>query len=191
VNLTSISGSDVVRAYVEGPQINPAATDVGVGFTTFPRRNQAQTHQVEVELTGAGPHLLTLGFDLGTNLTNPDSDNDGLPDAWEMTYLGTLNGTAASDSDLDGLSNMQEYVLGSNPNLASSGRPATSVASGPGGFVFTFPTILGRTYQPQVSTDLSNWSALGSPMVGDGTSQSVTDPVAGSKRFYRVHVSIP
>ena len=41
----------------------------------------------------------------GTNMNNPDSDNDGLPDGWEVANgLDPLNaGDSAQDSDGDGL----------------------------------------------------------------------------------------
>ena len=192
VNLTNTGPTDTVRAWVEGPQINSAATDVAAtGFSTVLRRNQAQTSQVEVELTGAGPHILTLGFDLGTDLTNPDTDSDGLPDAWEIANFGNLNATASGDADGDGLTNLQEYIFGSDPNNASSGYPLTSVAPTSGGFIFSFPTIAGRNYQPQVSTNLSTWSALGSSVAGDGTTKSATDFTTGPRRFYRLIISLP
>ncbi len=44
-----------------------------------------------------------------------DSDGDGLSDAWELKYFGNLNQTASGDGDEDGLANLQEYQLGTNP----------------------------------------------------------------------------
>lgn len=49
-----------------------------------------------------------------------DSDGDGLPDAWEMAYFGTLAYGANDDPDRDGYSNLQEYLAGSNPMDANS-----------------------------------------------------------------------
>ena len=50
-------------------------------------------------------------------ITEMDSDLDGIDDAWEITYFGS---TAACDPnanpDNDGLTNLQEYQLGTNPN---------------------------------------------------------------------------
>jgi hypothetical protein len=192
VNLTNTGATDTVRAWVEAPQINSDATDVAAtGFTTVLRRNQAQTSQVEVELTGAGPHVVTLGFDLGTDLTNPDTDNDGLPDEWETANFQNLNRDGTGDADSDGLLDRTEFLIGSNPNSASSGQPLTAVSPTTGGFTFSFPTIAGRIYQPQVSTDLVGWSPLGSPIAGDGTTKSATDLTAGPKRFYRLTISLP
>ena len=200
---------DDIRAFLIAPQINGAASDKDLaGFTTVTRRNQAQTHQVEVELTGSGPHFVTLGFDQGTDFTDPmgsDSDLDGIPDAWEMTYNGgdIVSMTHCTDGDSDGLLDIEEYVMGSNPNDASSGpiQPQTSKTAE--GFQVSFPTIYGRVYtvkfrdnlgfaaEPLTTEKLKEGQT--NPINGDGTTKSVTDITAGavSRRFYEVEVSLP
>ncbi len=53
-----------------------------------------------------------------TDSCNGDTDSDGLPDSWENTYFGNLtsqNGTG--DPDGDGMTNYQEYLAGTHPNL--------------------------------------------------------------------------
>ena len=55
-------------------------------------------------------------MDFGGASTNPDSDGDGLPDAWETTYFGGLSRTGLSDADGDGSSDLKEFVSGTNPN---------------------------------------------------------------------------
>lgn len=45
-----------------------------------------------------------------------DSDGDGLPDAWEITWFTNITAYgAADDPDHDGYTNLQEYQAGSNP----------------------------------------------------------------------------
>ncbi|MBT8116651.1 MAG: thrombospondin type 3 repeat-containing protein, partial [Gammaproteobacteria bacterium] len=73
--------------------------------------------------SGAGGNVSkTVSFSLLDN----DSDSDGLPDDWELQYFGNLDQNAAGDYDGDGLSNGQEYGLGTNPaNSDSDGDGAS------------------------------------------------------------------
>lgn len=55
-----------------------------------------------------------------------DADNDGMPDTWEDSYPGTpaFNKASASDAtldfDSDGLTNLREYLAGTNPRQRDS-----------------------------------------------------------------------
>lgn len=50
-----------------------------------------------------------------------DVDLDGLPDSWEMEKFGNLTSqNGQGDADSDGVSNLLEYQLGLNPNLADT-----------------------------------------------------------------------
>jgi hypothetical protein len=51
-----------------------------------------------------------------------DKDEDGLPDWWEARAFGTMNETAATDYDGDGLSNGQELGAGTAAHLADTDR---------------------------------------------------------------------
>ena len=52
-----------------------------------------------------------------TDPLNPDSDGDGLPDGWEVDNLfDPLGDDASGDADGDGLTNLEEYSFGTNPN---------------------------------------------------------------------------
>jgi hypothetical protein len=64
-----------------------------------------------------------------------DSDGDGLPDSWEVQYWGnTTAQNGGGDPDGDGLTNFEEYVLGTDPTTYTS---LNGLASGSGLRVFT------------------------------------------------------
>jgi len=71
-----------------------------------------------------------------------DTDGDGLLDAWEMLYFGNLGQGPDADSDSDGLTNLEEFQLGTNPSdpdTDNDGMPDSwETASG------TNPTVYDR-----------------------------------------------
>jgi hypothetical protein len=203
VALTNTSGSsEIVRASVEvssAGTINPGASDLVTAGTTLLRRNQAQTHQVEVILTGDGPHIISLGFDDGTDTPNPDSDADDLLDSWEISNFGENlnNQTASGDPDGDGVVNFIEMKLGSNPNSsASNGLPVPSVSGLTStDFTITFPTVSGLNYQVVGTENLGEtiWPNIGDQISGDGSIKEITDIFTAppTRKFYKVKISAP
>ena len=63
-------------------------------------------------------------YNRGTDPTDADSDGDGMPDGWEFAYPLACNPTNPLDGTVDyepdGLSNSNEYIWGTNPQLADS-----------------------------------------------------------------------
>ncbi|MDF7801336.1 lamin tail domain-containing protein [Pontiellaceae bacterium B1224] len=60
-----------------------------------------------------------------------DNDQDGIDDAWEISYFNSINnpdGEPGNDFDLDGQSNFDEYISGTNPTNSNS-RFAVTLAS--------------------------------------------------------------
>jgi hypothetical protein len=49
-----------------------------------------------------------------------DANGDGMDDAWEYHYFGTLNVDPNADPDGDGLTNAQEYAAGTDPTKADT-----------------------------------------------------------------------
>jgi hypothetical protein len=57
----------------------------------------------------------------GTDRHDSDTDNDGIPDGWEVAHgLVPVVNDAAQDPDQDGLTNLQEYQRGTNPYNADT-----------------------------------------------------------------------
>ncbi|MGB0792349.1 MAG: sulfatase-like hydrolase/transferase [Opitutales bacterium] len=62
---------------------------------------------------------------------NPsDTDQDGIPDSWEVAYFGSNQTSPDVDSDMDGLSNRLEYRSGTIPTNANSRFAFNSLSAG-------------------------------------------------------------
>ena len=120
---------------------------------------------------------------------NPDSDGDGMLDSWELTYgLGVGINDAAGDADGDGLSNIDEFQLGTHPKSGTSFFKATlaGVPATPGSYQLSWNSVVGKAY-------VIEWTpALGSPFTTvrtvTATAATSTETVtpAGTMGFYRV-----
>ncbi|MCX8496814.1 MAG: S8 family serine peptidase [Akkermansiaceae bacterium] len=123
-----------------------------------------------------------------------DTDNDGLPDWWEIDYFGNLTKTGTQDSDGDRFNNLAEFLSGTSPTNPSSYLAITESFRGTGAaanhFTIGFPSVQDTSYQILWSADLMNWSTLGTTILGTGSLIEVVDQNAlstASKRFYRLY----
>jgi len=126
-----------------------------------------------------------------------DSNADGLPDAWERTYFGTISINPDDDADGDGMSNKLEYLAGTNPTNAFNKLEITAFTTTPDGTntSLTWNSVLTRNYYIQKTTDLASqiWtdSGLGAiPPAASSITRAFTDTSA-TNRFYRVEASRP
>lgn len=131
-----------------------------------------------------------------------DFDQDGIADSWEVA--NQLDPASAADalldSDSDGFTNAAEYALGSNPAVAGTG-PTINFATAGGNFTLTFTATaatgtgydgLTRYYDVETSTNLSTWAGLAgyTEITGAGQPVTVTQPLSGGSRFYRLKVRL-
>lgn len=121
--------------------------------------------------------------------TNPDSDNDGMPDAWESTYgLSVGSNDSGGDLDGDGLTNLQEFQLGTNPRSGTSFFKATLSAAPatPGTYQLTWNSVPGKTYIIEWSPDLTTPFAAFRTVAATAASTTESISHAGTTGFYRV-----
>ncbi|HEX3720733.1 MAG TPA: hypothetical protein VH595_22515 [Verrucomicrobiae bacterium] len=124
----------------------------------------------------------------------------GFP-AWQIQYFGSVTNPAAApnfDADGTGQSNYFKYVAGLNPTNSSSvfAFSITVTSNQPAWKNLVFgPIAAGRTYTPQVETNLSStgWTPLAAlPAVTNGSQVTFTDTNASSQQeFYRINISLP
>lgn len=70
----------------------------------------------EYALANLGQLKAVFSFETATG----DTNQNGLPDVWEMRYFGNLNQNPGDDFDLDGMSNLAEYLAGTDPASADT-----------------------------------------------------------------------
>jgi len=132
-------------------------------------------------------------------VSDADGDNDGLPDWWESQHFGSAQEAAASlDSDGDGFSNLQEFLMKTNPRNAMSGLFSKPVLQAGNSFIFDVATQAGVLYQVEFSSSLGagSWVGSGASFWGNGGDIRVIDPdvlnaPSIARRFYRVKVLTP
>ena len=126
----------------------------------------------------------------------PDSDGDGMADAWELEYFGHLDMDGTGDANANEVSDLDEYIFGNDPRDPIARRPEAMPQRLSGDTIrISFPTVAGRSYQVKYRRLLTGagdtWMNLAGPITGDGQIKSVDDTGAlgSAQRFYRVEVT--
>jgi hypothetical protein len=135
----------------------------------------------------------------GVVVGSGDSDNDGLPDDWELFSLQSLTYNKTADPDGDGASNFAEFKAGTDPLTNTSALHISALQQNPGGSVtLEFPHAANRKYRIEFTENFSTWQhVLNPPLLypNPGTARWTDDGTAtgglGEKCFYRVNVEQP
>jgi len=158
------------------------------------RTNDSANYRVVV--TNAAIFIPGVASQVAVLTVLADTDGDGMPDAWEATYL--LNASdpsdAPQDADGDGLTNLQEYRAGTNPRDNLSYLKIESIESElatSGSMRVSFIAVSNRTYTLQYRDSLlpGNWTRLLD--VASATTNRMmqvvdSPPATISKRYYRL-----
>ncbi|MBT7067777.1 MAG: hypothetical protein HN919_15875 [Verrucomicrobia bacterium] len=128
-----------------------------------------------------------------------DSDVDGITDAWELTYtntIGTFDG--ATDSDLDGALDINEYLAGTDPTDTGSLFRIVAIANVDAtNTMLRWSSETSRLYRIQMVvslTNVPNWVDSGLGLQHAGASNETSKLLygdMGTQRFYRVRAVRP
>ncbi len=131
----------------------PDAGNMFMGWT-----GDLQSALPTLNLTLDKPYSLLANF-------SADSDNDGLPDEWEMAYFHNLDQDPGDDPDHDLRPNLEEYDMHTDPSLppAPDMLRITRLELTNNIAILSISNNTGSRYSIQVATNLSGpWSTIAS-----------------------------
>ncbi len=114
-----------------------------------------------------------------------DTDADGLPDGWERRCFGNLDQIANADTDGDGLTNLREYQLDTDPTRTDSNANGISD-------LYDFEKVWVEDGTPQGGYEMGDnegWNWVSYWYDGDGWSGQAVYPHSGRTWDPLMHVS--
>ena len=183
----SVGGAVVSRYLVF---MDDSATGVTARNNFYQATNlvASSSHSFRIQYELADGRLSPLS-DAGVGVTwAEDLNGDGLPDDWETFYWGPKWSKwpfGNVDSDGDGMTNLEEFMAGTNPRDESSVLK-TKLEVDPLGRRLSWNTQTGFVYQIQSSVDFVEWTNAGSPRYAAGTSDSTLVNMNNGTAYFRI-----
>jgi hypothetical protein len=150
------------------------------------------THSVEVlgrNSAGDWQESPTVSRSWTVSSIPPDSDADGMPDAWELTH--NLDPASADDAPLDpdgdGLSNLSEFIAGTSPRDAASTLALTASSLPDSSIRLSFNAVAGKSYRIDSAPSPNGpWSELTRLSPADSGPVSHDSAISPPNRFFRL-----
>jgi hypothetical protein len=169
-----------------------------VVFTIPVSAQSTSLYQVKLDHVSGSPNGISLfpvrsGDGLVAMANRATSPwEDGISDAWRMQYFGALNdprSQAEVDADGDGLSNFQEFKLGTNP-LDANDDLRLHVSAQAHSVKLRFRTASGKNYRIEGSADLrsGSWTTIQTDVPGTGA--DVELPASGEQHYFYYRVRL-
>jgi subtilisin family serine protease len=126
------------------------------------------------------------------NYTFVDANHNGISDAWEMTYFGSVasNRTMETDTDHDGMTDYAEFIAGTNPtNAASRFWISGGTIQNNRLLQIQWAVATNRLYRVSASKDLKTWLPVtGWLQASNSQIMSYSLMNWSGSQFYRVRV---
>ncbi len=184
--------------YLDGTSMATPHVSGAVAFAAMNFPTETVTQRVQRVLTNAEVIPDLRGWAHNGRRLNlqrmVDTDGNGLPDWWELEYFGHLTGTDPNaDPDHDGMSNLAEWIAGTNPtNAASCLRASVVSATNSNGVVVNWSSVTGKLYWLARSTNLETGfsTVVATNIAATAPTNIFTDTTAlpGNPSFYRIGV---
>lgn len=132
-----------------------------------------------------------------------DTNDNRMDDRWELQYFGDLTQAAGADPDRDGISNLKEYIKGTNPTDYFNGeRPTLEIVGGdnqigePGSFLAKPLTVRIRNAAGQSLKDapvlfVASDGSGGLALVPSGPPQPILNARADLNGEAKIYRSLP
>jgi len=122
-----------VSGYLVYRDGQPIETEQPIRGTTFTDTNlpDGEEFTYQVRAFDFAGNLSPMGGEIFVTTVAADTDQDGLPDEWELKYFGEDPSAPADDADGDGQTNLQEFQAGTDPtNFYNGIDPVTEALHG-------------------------------------------------------------
>jgi glycosidase len=200
------AGKRVFNAYIQGRQVltnfDIFAAAGGANLpVTLVFTNAVTNSQLQILFTPVVDNARVSGVQV-RRIADVFSDADGLPDWWRLAYFGHALGLAADhsrgtdDADGDGISNLTEFLHGTNPLNPASVPPVpvfviTDIMLTKGTLQVGCASVANWLFQLQRRDSLaatSVWENVGMPEPGTGSNLlfSAAGATTIPAQFYRI-----
>ncbi len=123
----------------------------------------------------------------------PDANQNGISDLWEQEHFQQISParTPQTDSDGDGMTDLAEFIAGTDPLDAKSSLvlAQTEVLSG-NRVKLTWPSVAGKTYTVSATEDGKSWHPFSSQLRASSAEMSFTFVPAAKSRCYLFRVEV-